>query len=625
MEDTTSTYSKNAASSSLSLFITSSPLPSCPQTPLPSFSRSSSPAWNDNLRSSPFTSSPSTIPLPESRACSPHPPTAWSTNLSRTAHSREYSPIRSSEFYSGRWISQSAKKRCSDPLLTSSPLRAPPMLPVMDSSASSASSLSKASGFSYATNASTSTAPTSIVNSPIPPNVEKSFSPVDVVSYHRKRSSTGSSCRASVLQYRSLSDSISEAYDKLCDKLKKSLRVMWKQGKRYEVNLRVEHEVAEAEGTVDTGADGATRGTKVNENSLGKLWKRTSVEGVGSVETSYRERTDSNATSAATDSESPIKQSKRESAEVRNLDKAYRQRKDSSTTGTEFESPIKHWKRKSAESIRILDKACRQRLDSLTKATDTTIDAPPPYNKVMEKNLPSVSEIADFMDLRDPFACHSSGSPQVIKNTASVLPPPSSSFQYSKIIEARKRKKRAASGSDRPGSAGRGSVGSRSGSAGSASFVGRSRSRRTGGSATARRLRPMIPKRTADAKSSQVVGSSKGCVNPKLASPAPNTLVSVASAKVPNRLSTPTPNFLATPLFVPFSVSLPAIDSSSHLPTPPLTPSSPISPDCSPSLPSTPVSTRKCSLTSEIRHAKSQPNPLPPRISLPLSDGRAWI
>lgn len=74
----------------------------------------------------------------------------------------------------------------------------------------------------------------------------------------------------------------------------------------------------------------------------------------------------------------------------------------------------------------------------------------------------TMSEVADFMDLDDPFACHMVGSPRVVKNLDSVLPPTHRSTN--KVVEARRRFRRTA---QRPLSAGRrpGSAGRRPGSA----------------------------------------------------------------------------------------------------------------------------------------------------------------
>lgn len=67
-----------------------------------------------------------------------------------------------------------------------------------------------------------------------------------------------------------------------------------------------------------------------------------------------------------------------------------------------------------------------------------------------EPSYTPVSEVADFSDLDDPFACHTLGSPQIVKDIDSALPPKSRC--KNKEIEARRRARQAAM--QRPQSAG---------------------------------------------------------------------------------------------------------------------------------------------------------------------------
>ncbi|KAF8345512.1 hypothetical protein F5887DRAFT_166429 [Amanita rubescens] len=640
--------------------MTSSPAVSHPSTPRGSLSRSSSPTLNECHRSAPIVPTPAPTPLPDSRSCSPYSlarsTTYQSPPASPTVRSKESSPVRSSELYAGRWISQKARKHRSEPLAPPpSPLRAPPMLAPMPSSSSSASSLSRASEVSYTPNTSFSTAPTSFSNSQVMVELGTFTPPTEtsVASHGHQRHDSASSSPSSLPQYKSLSESISETCERLCEKLKKSLRVMWRQGKRCEFEQGTE---VKPEETVD-------------------------------------------ARPAAELPTEPISQSAAAESQVKNGGP---------------ESMTKRWKRKSADSIRNLDKAYRQRKDSVTtKTTDAAADSgpSPSSDKPIEKSLPPVPEVADFVDLRDPFACHTSGSPQVVKYTASTLPPPSSFRYAAKMIEARRRARRLA-GLDRTGSTGKSSNSGRPGSAGSAgrpgsagSTTGRPRSkfeRRVGASlclVAARRLRPTTPKRSVDAKPFPILGPIVPSKAASASSPTPPfayTLVPVRPLRVRKRsaqsrpstptrllvanLSTPqkindslnsdTPAPLSTsqipaasqrrfnrvvkpsspfssrsrPLtpprgssnskpFVPIVLTLPTgpvVDSS--LPTPPLTPSSPVTPSFSPisstpssSLPQTPVRVRSPTVGHGINSAKSLPELSPSRTVTPFSDGRLWI
>ncbi|KIL62463.1 hypothetical protein M378DRAFT_165669 [Amanita muscaria Koide BX008] len=126
----------------------------------------------------------------------------------------------------------------------------------------------------------------------------------------------------------------------------------------------------------------------------------------------------------------------------------------------------------------------------------------------------TMSEVADFMDLDDPFACHMVGSPRVVRNLDSVLPPTHRSTN--KVVEARKRFRRTA---QRPLSAGRrpGSAGRRPGSANGGKARRQVELRVGAPAATSRgaRSRPQTPKKLPTPRSVQLGPSSlRDCAAP---------------------------------------------------------------------------------------------------------------